>query len=194
MTRREAIKKTAWLTGCAVSATAVSAVFSGCQADHSETWNPKLLSQSQYEAVSDLAEIMLPKTDTPGAKDVYVGRFIDEMLAEFYGEKERISFLEGLNTCLDSVDKKFNKKIADLSHEEVEISMNILMVEAQLAENENSNEEDVTPFFLQLKHLCMLGYFTSEEISKNVLVFDPVPGDYEGCYPLEKTGGRTWAI
>ena len=190
MTRREAIKRTAWMTGCAVSAATVSAVLSGCQADHSETWTPKLLSQSQYEAVSDLAEIMLPKTDTPGAKDVFVGRFIDEMLAEFYGEKERTAFLAGLNTCLDSA----NKKIASLSHEEVEILMSDLVVKAKLSKKEISNEEDVEPFFLQLKHLCMLGYFTSEEISKNVLVYDPVPGDYEGCYPLENTGGRTWAI
>jgi len=195
MTRRDAIKKTAWLTGCAVSATTVSAVLAGCRADTSEKWIPKILTTDQYECVSELAEFILPKTDTPGAKDVLVGRFIDEMVNGFYDEKEKASFLMGLDACMAYVSKNYAKPTSELIKTEVKQLMDHLIIEAkETVENQKNEDDPIQPFFLQLKHLTMLGYYTCEEISMNVLVFDPVPGEYEGCYPLEETGGRAWAI
>lgn len=195
MTRRDAIKKTAWLTGCAVSATTIAAVLAGCKADPSEAWTPKVLSTDQYKTVSELAEFILPKTDTPGAKDVLVGRFIDEMVNGFYDERQKTSFLLGLDSCIAHVSSSYSKSISNLNNNEVKQLMDHLIVEAkETVENQKSEDDPIQPFFLQLKHLTMLGYYTCEEISTNVLVFDPVPGDYEGCYPLEETGGRAWAI
>ena len=195
MTRRDAIKKTAWLTGCAVSATTVAAVLAGCKADVSDSWEGKVLSSSQYEAVSELAEFILPKTNTPGAKDVFVGRFIDEMLAGFYEEKEKTSFILGLNSCMTYASDTFSKPLAELNKDEIKLVMDELIRQAKSeTEKQKDDDDPIKPFFLQLKHLSMLGYYTCEEISTNVLVFDPVPGDYDGCYPLEETGGRAWAI
>jgi hypothetical protein len=36
------------------------------------------------------------------------------------------------------------------------------------------------PFYRQAKSLTLLGYFTSQEIGKKVLVYDPVPGPFIG--------------
>ena len=49
-------------------------------------------------------------------------------------------------------------------------------------------------FFTQLRSLALLGYYTSEEIGSEVLAYDPIPTEFIGCYPLEKTGGRAWSI
>jgi len=49
------------------------------------------------------------------------------------------------------------------------------------------------PFFKMLKDLTYEGYFTSEKVGKEVLRFDPIPGSYQGCIPLEDVG-RLWTI
>ena len=49
-------------------------------------------------------------------------------------------------------------------------------------------------FFLLLKELTLLGFFASEPGATEVLNYDPVPGGYTGCAPLEEVGGKTWAM
>ena len=46
-------------------------------------------------------------------------------------------------------------------------------------------------FFRRMKSLTLMGYFTSEKIAKEVLVYDPVPGTYIGCMPYN--GQNSWA-
>ncbi len=43
-------------------------------------------------------------------------------------------------------------------------------------------------FFRRIKELTLLGYYTSEEIGKNVLRYDPLPGVYVGCMPVSEVG------
>ena len=50
-----------------------------------------------------------------------------------------------------------------------------------------------TAFFSQLKGMTWTGYFTSERVCSEFLAYDPIPGEYIGCYPLDKTEGRAWA-
>jgi hypothetical protein len=38
----------------------------------------------------------------------------------------------------------------------------------------------------------VLGYFTSEQVGRNVLLYDPVPGRYDGCVPIDQVGRRNW--
>ena len=43
-----------------------------------------------------------------------------------------------------------------------------------------------------LRQATILGYFTSEQVGKNVLHYDPVPGAYDGCVPIDQVGRRNW--
>ena len=45
--------------------------------------------------VAEIAEIIIPKTDTPGAKDVGVPAFIDKMLGECYKKEDQDRFVKG---------------------------------------------------------------------------------------------------
>ena len=46
--------------------------------------------------VSAVADIMIPRTDTPGAVDVGVPGFIDLMLRDVYTQADRDRYLAGL--------------------------------------------------------------------------------------------------
>ena len=94
MDRREALKRTAWIMGGAVSAPAIMGILKGCAAKPTIDWTPVFLSSDQGVLVSQVAEIIIPKTDTPGAKDVGVPGFIDQILKECYSKEFTVQKLE----------------------------------------------------------------------------------------------------
>ena len=46
--------------------------------------------------------------------------------------------------------------------------------------------------FELIRSATVLGYFTSEQVGRNVLHYDPVPGAYNGCVPIDQVGRRNW--
>ncbi len=95
MDRREALKRTAWIMGGVVSAPAIMGVLKGCAAKPTIDWKPVFLSEDQGILVSQVAEIIIPKTDTPGAKETGVPGFIDLMLKDVYSKEDQDRFLVG---------------------------------------------------------------------------------------------------
>src|SRR5689334_20908625 len=92
MNRRQALQQVAWLMGGALSAPAVLGILHGCTAKPSSTWKPIFLSEAQGTLVEAVAEIMIPRTDTPGATDVGVAAFIDVMLQDAFPPKDQQRF------------------------------------------------------------------------------------------------------
>ncbi|MCU1273540.1 MAG: hypothetical protein JWO48_971 [Bryobacterales bacterium] len=58
-------------------------------------WKPVFLDEHQNETLIVLSDLIIPKTDTPGAKEVLVNRFIDRLLAVETRENQR-AFLDSL--------------------------------------------------------------------------------------------------
>src|SRR5687767_6119520 len=96
MDRREALKRTAWLMGGVISAPAIAAVLKGCSAKPGINWKPEFLSAEQATLVTQLSDIIIPKTDTPGASDVGVPSFIDLILKDIYSKEDQDRFITGL--------------------------------------------------------------------------------------------------
>ncbi len=49
-------------------------------------------------------------------------------------------------------------------------------------------------FFSMAKGLIVTGYMLSEEVGTKHLAYDPIPGNYDGCIPLEQNGGLNWSL
>src|SRR5688572_21810753 len=96
--RRQLLKRAAWLLGGVVSAPAALAILQGCSAR--ESAGPaaplKFLDASQFETVAEIAEIMIPRTDTSGARDAGVPEFIDRVLDAVYAKEDQQRFTAGL--------------------------------------------------------------------------------------------------
>jgi len=107
MDRREAIQKTMLALGYALSAPALTGVLNGCKAKPELAYVPDFFTPAQAMLVSELAEIILPRTSTPGAKDVGVPGFIDSMLKEVYDKKEQERFLKGIADFDEDAKKNF---------------------------------------------------------------------------------------
>ena len=200
MKRRDAIKQTAIILGGTISAGSIMGVMSGCKAEPTLDWNPSFLSSNQAALVAEIAETILPATSTPGAKDVGVPQFIDEMLNGYSTEKEKQGFLKGLETLEKTCNNAHGKSFLDFDETERKGVITAFMNKA-IEERESpeyiaalsSEDKPAKPFFDMMKELTCLGYFTSEKIGTEVLRYDPVPGEYIPCMPL-KEDENSWSI
>ena len=99
--RRELLERAAWLLGGAISAPAALAILQGCSAkeggDAPALPALKLLDAAQFALLAEIAETMIPKTTTSGAKDAGVPAFIDQVLDAVYPKEAQALFLKGLN-------------------------------------------------------------------------------------------------
>ena len=193
MDRRQALKRTALLMGGVVSAPAIMGVLKGCTAQPGVDWKPAFLTSDQATLVSQVSEIIIPRTDTPGAKDVGVPSFIDQMVNEVYSKEDQKWFTDGLAAFNEAAKKEYSEDFADLDEEEQTAFVMKVHEEAVKAE-QTTDPAPKRPFILMMKELTMLGFFTSEPGATQVLQYAPVPGAYKGCLPLSEAGnGKTWA-
>jgi gluconate 2-dehydrogenase gamma chain len=96
ITRREALKRAGWALGFAISAPTLSAVLNGCKAQPELAFKPVFFTEDQARLLSELAEIIIPRTDTPGAKDAGVPGFMDTLVKDCFTKEDQDNFLEGL--------------------------------------------------------------------------------------------------
>ncbi|MBT8233452.1 MAG: gluconate 2-dehydrogenase subunit 3 family protein [Saprospiraceae bacterium] len=184
MDRREAIKTSSLILGYAVTATTAAAVLNGCQADRSIDWTPKYLDKKQALLVGDISELIIPKTDTPGAKEAMVDRFIDAMLGAWKPE-DRTLFTTALVDFDTEAEKQFKRGFVKCTKEQ---QIKVLDVLVEDSKNKDSH------IFKTMKELTVVGYCKSELGATTLLTYDPVPGaPYEGCVDFS-TVGATYSL
>jgi len=210
------------MMGYALSASTVMGVMNGCKADTvtSETgWKPAFFDTKETDLLKLITEQILPATDTPGANDVFVHRFMDQMVAEVYTPEMKERFRKGLANLAADCKTTYGKVFADctgeqrdellLKHEAAAHAMKTQIEDAKKAEKkefqriaaevastgvtyQRTNQE---PFFKLLKELTLVGYFTSEKIGEKVLNYDPIPGMDIPCLDMsEVPNGRSWSF
>ncbi len=143
-------------------------------------------TEAQRATVSAVAEQIIPATDTPGANDAGVPRFIELMVANWFNEEERTLFMSGLAQLLQRSGNAFAalsqpQQLAVLEHLEDEAG------DAAWFEIGNVTRlwDETAPFICQLKELTVLGFMLSEVGSKQFLRENPM-GSFEGDLPLAK--------
>jgi gluconate 2-dehydrogenase gamma chain len=190
ISRKEAIRRTAFLMGGVVFAPSVLGVLKGCRATPGVDWSPELFTQRQAQIVTALADVILPEDDTPSASQAGVPAFIESMVKNVYNQEQRDLFLKGLDLFDEEVTLELEGDFYDMTDEikyEYTYGMNRVAIE------NGRGPDGERPFILIFRELTILGYFTSEVGATQVLRYEPVPGIYRGCVPFDEIG-KTWAI
>ncbi|MEL6924318.1 MAG: gluconate 2-dehydrogenase subunit 3 family protein [Bacteroidota bacterium] len=192
MNRRDAIKKSALLGGTAVFSASLLTLMQACKETPRLDWTPQLLSTEEAHLVSALVDTILPKTDTPGGLDVKVDMVIDLLWQKGLddtGQQKMKSALAAFDaTCVE----KFGNPFAQMTAED---RKTILQEEEAKAPKFGKGvwglgvgpQPDVG-FYRSFKSLAVMAYCTSEEVGKNVLKYEPVPGPFQGCIPFSEVG------
>lgn len=198
VSRREILKRASLVLGYAVTGSSAAAVLSGCQADSSINWSPRLLTPQQLVTVRSMADHLLPATTTPGASDVFVDRFIDQVLRDFTPAADQQTFLTGLTAFETACQTAYARSFTALSQDERdEVFSRYERESAPLAPNvwggQLSDTVEPPSFYRMFKQLALTGYFASEQIGEHLLAYDPIPGPFEGCIPLSSVG-KAWSL
>ncbi len=144
-------------------------------------FGPSVKYSPQQEAlIAEIADVIIPATSTPGAKEAGAEKFIVRVVQDCFEKKEQDEFYAGLEGVEKRSSSKFGKSFAALSAE-------------QKKQVVRETETDDKKFFGQIKGLVVTGYFTSEIGATQALDYLPVPGRFEGSYPL-KPEQKTWAL
>jgi hypothetical protein len=178
------------LMGGVISAPALS-ILSGCQTRTATVAEGELFTADQERLIAEIAELIIPATDTPGAKDAQVPEFISVMIRDCYPESDQQRFKEGLEQLERDSQATYNRSFVNLEQEQ-QVTL-LTQVEADARAQREQNREAGQPFFLLMKELTLIGYFTSEPGATQALAYVQVPGSYDPCTTLEP-GQKAWAV
>jgi len=151
----------------------------------------RTLNPHQNATVTTIAEIIIPQTDTPGAKAARVNEFIDLILTEWYDEEEKSTFLTGLTEVDAHTRDLFGKDFVDCGEKpQIEI-LQALDDEVAAARSglRRGSRRKLPPernFFFMIKQLTLIGYYTSQIGFEQELHGEIIPGRHAGCVPLEE--------
>ena len=172
ITRREAIKKSMLLLGGTLLLPDVLKAWTSPEIENKIFTFGDLRSQ----LIAEIAELIIPTTDTPGAKAAGVPAFIYKILSDCFSKKDRQAVLDGVSL--------FEKKVIF----ETNTSFLMLPQAEQIAFLKLTQDEY---FFKTLKSLTITGYFTSEIGATQALRYEQIPTRYEGDVPYKK-GEKAW--
>lgn len=147
----------------------------------------RTLNPHQHATVKTIAEMIIPRTDTPGATDVGVAEFIDLMLTEWYDEADRTRFLSGLADVDARSHSRFSKDFVECSSPQQSDLLSALGKEMVDEEKKNTRpsrgrrSRNPENFYAMFRHLTLMAYYTSEAGATQELHFEMIPDRYEGC-------------
>ncbi len=144
--------------------------------------------------IAELVDLIIPTTETPGAKDLDVHSFIVLIIKKASSKKDQNNFINGLNDltrfCKDNYDNHFEKcsyadKVNALKYFESKSSYSGIIGKIR-------NKLLGQPFYSILKKLTIEGYCTSEVGATQFLEYQFVPGKYIANIDLTENQ-KTWA-
>ncbi|MBZ5855680.1 gluconate 2-dehydrogenase subunit 3 family protein [Flavihumibacter profundi] len=188
MNRREAVSAVAVIVGGTMVG---SGLLTGCKPAEEKKASPTDFTADEIALLDEVAETIIPTTNTPGAKAAKVGAFMKVMVTDCYDETNQKIFVDGIAALGTASEKKFGKGFMKLDPQQKKE----LLTELDKEQKEYSGKkkpEDPPHYFKLMKDLTLQGYFTSEIGATQALRYVPVPGKYEGCIPYKK-GDKAWA-
>ena len=142
----------------------------------------RALSAAEFDTVTQAAERIIPRTNTPGATDANVAGFIDVMLADWYEPDERDHFKAGLVDLDTSANSRFRRSFSKSARAQQITLLETLDAELQ-AQRQSGASNAGDNWFATFKHLTIWGFYTSRVGIEQELKQQVVAGHYDGNAP-----------
>lgn len=176
MKRRDAIGQMLVLTGGVLITPALMSNTTHCLIGNGEL----VITPEREALLAEIADCIIPTTDTPGAKAAGVEKFMVRVITDCFEPAEQEKFYTNLTRFAEASRSEFGTEFAQLSPAQ----------KTAMLQDTIRTDKD---FFLFLKQLTVTGYFNSEIGATQTLAHLPVPGRFDGCVPLQK-GQKTWSL
>ena len=136
------------------------------------------LTNDQQNSVTALVDVLIPKTDTPGAKELNVQEYVWRMVDDCTSEEDQKKFLDGLDQLAAVADERFGKSIAECSPADIQ-SLLKEMEEGKL------KDQNIGAFYQQFRGHTIRGYAGTEYMMTNVYHYNMIPGHFTGVVEIK---------
>lgn len=200
MQRRDVLKMLATGAVLPVFSSPLAGFFREAQAQTGPGYKLRTLNSHQNSTVVVLTDLIIPETDTPGAKAARVNEFIDVILTEWATEAERLNFLAGLAGIDKQSQELFGKEFVDATPQQQVTLLRAMDDYATTERGEYHQKHGNTVpeldahlkgnFYDVFRGITLHGYYTSEIGFTQELKLQIIPGAHHGCEKLgPKVGG-----
>ncbi len=213
--RREAIKRVSVLLG-GVTLIGGSALLTRCTGDRrTAVQGVGEFTAADVVLLDEIAETILPETQTPGAKAAQVGAFMALMVTDSYKPEDQAIFRAGMRqldetsmkannasfmsatpaarlSLLEALDREAKAHQDAKDEREKQRKQQFREGREHKTEEEEKKGEDPNHYFRMMKQLALLGYFTSEIGYTKAMRYEESPGRFEPCVPYTP-GEKIWA-
>jgi hypothetical protein len=185
MNRRELLQMISTVTGYAMIGSPL--LLSACSTN---PYRGMALSSTDQVLLAEIAETILPRTQTPGAKDAGVPQMMVRLVDNTYEDADQIEFHNGLAAIRSNSVERYGQPFENLTLAQRTEFLNELN---QVGQRYQCPQGVSAHYFVMMKQLTIFSYFTSELVQTSVLRLVPIPGRYDGDYPYQ-SGETAWAI
>jgi Gluconate 2-dehydrogenase subunit 3 len=141
-------------------------------------WSNLKITADEENLLADLAEAIIPKTTTPGAKDLEAHKFALTMVNDCFTKDERDKFATGLKGFEDLTQKRFSTSFSKLTSVQKEGLLTALEAKRDIP-------EAVLAFYGSMKRLTIQSFTSSKFYLTEVRKYEMAPGRYHGCVPVK---------
>jgi hypothetical protein len=189
MNRRKAILSIFLIGGGA------TATFSGYKW-YSIHKTPDLSFLDTHQAlVADLAETIIPATDTPGAKEAMVHITVISMIKQVADRKTQNIFIDGLKDVEHYSASNYSKSFSALAAAQQQEVVGHFRDQGKNYGGmigKIKNKFVGKSFFHILKEYSTIAFCTSKSGATKTLAYDFIPGKFNACMPMTP-GQKSWA-
>lgn len=207
MNRREVLKNLGLGAGALIVGPSTLSLLQSCKNEPEYDWQPVFLSASHGFALKEILDVIIPKSETPGANELNIAQFIDSYMDKVADLDRREKFRQSADAFSTAFRNEYDKEQEEGKKEDFEniikkylkatpaeqdefIKRTTETQDVQKQESEMSIDPDAGAFayLTSVRELAIWAWKNSEQVGENVMWYDPIPGGYIPCGPVEELG------
>ena len=200
MDRRRVLKKIGYGSAAIVVSPQIINILHSCKSNVNK-YLPIFFANNQFQFVSKIMDLVIPKTDIPGAIELKLPEFLDNYIVVVMNQNDKETILRRTNNFIKLIlnETKKNGSMEINSNDlNTQLKKYLLASDKQIEsweEAPKSQELEVYNYLIQIRSLTLNAFRLNEYIGEKVLAYDPIPGERKVCLDLKKTtGGKRWSL
>jgi hypothetical protein len=133
----------------------------------------------QEDMLAGLAETIIPRTSTPGAKDISSHLFALMMVDDCFDPAAQKKFMSGLQQFESVVKNKYGSSFSNCAPAQREELLKAM-------EKKDGAPQDAISFYATVKKLTIQSFASSQYYLTKIHVYELVPSRFHGCFPVTK--------
>ena len=144
------------------------------------------ISARQERLLADIAETMIPATDTPGAESLDVHHFVLVMIDDCRDRSDQEVFMEGMERIDPLSNQYFGTSFSGSTPAQREqLLLGVLEEKEEFKKGIGDGFDRFREFLLLVKRYTVQGFLESQYVMTEIFPYVMAPGYFDGCAPVE---------